>query len=156
MQNYRDALADGDFSKALGYRLRDRRSDRVLARLAQKGGTLDAATIDRLTDAYRRKLTAYHANTVARQAALDAYREGQRAALDIAIEAGALDADRAMKRWVYPFVSKEPRPDHVELNGVAIPLRDPWPVDGGVQVPGQNAYGCKCSQVYFLRPRTGA
>jgi hypothetical protein len=156
VENYRAALEAGDYSKALGYQLRDKRSDRLLARLAGKGGDLDAAAITRLTDAYRRKLTAYHAEVVARQAALDAYREGQRAALDIAIEAGALDPDRAMKRWVYPFVSQEPRPEHVALNGVAIPLRDPWPVDGGVQVPGQNAYGCRCSQVYFLRPRPAA
>jgi hypothetical protein len=153
--NYRAALEAGDYAKALTYRLGDGRYDATLKRLAKDGGALSAEQVDRMAGAYNRRLIAYHSEVVSRQAAVSAHRVGQATGLGQAVDAGLIPGDRLQKTWVHSFASEEPRPEHLALHGETIPFSQPWPVDGGVQVPGENAYGCRCVQTFSLRPRSG-
>jgi hypothetical protein len=69
VQNYRRALEQGNWSKALGYELRDGRADRTMARLARDGGSLSPEQIERLTESYRKAQIAWRAENIARSEA---------------------------------------------------------------------------------------
>jgi hypothetical protein len=145
--NFRAALESGDFAKARGYLLRDRRFDRSLKR----GAELSPAQVDRMTEAYRKRALAQITETHARTAALDATRAGQRASWEAAIEGGELDRSRLTKRWVTTIDGRQ-RPEHEAANGIVVQFDDRFPVDGGVMVPGENAYNCRCVAIYRYRP----
>lgn len=148
VENFRRALADGDFAKARGYALRDRRFDAAL----KKGGELTPAQVDRMTSAYRAKMQAWNAETHARTAALDATRAGQRASWETAIEQGGVDRTRIRKRWVATMDARV-RPEHAEANGIEVRFDELFPVDGGVMTPGQGTYNCRCIAAYRVAPR---
>jgi hypothetical protein len=155
VENYRRALLDGDFAKARGYALRDKRSDPVMRRLAKDGGTLTEAQVERMTAAYRKGWQGFNAETHARTAALDASRAGQRASWEAAIEQGGLDRSRMMKRWVATMDDRT-RPEHEAAHGIEVQIDELFPVDGGVQVPGENAYNCRCVALYRYELRKAA
>ena len=150
---YADALRSGDFAKARGYALRDKRSDVLLRRLAKERGALTEAQVERMTASYRKGWQAFNAETQSRTAMLDASRAGQREAYEAAIESGGLDRSRAMKRWVTTLDGRQ-RASHDAMHGVEVQMDQLFPVDGGVQVPGENAYNCRCVCLYRLKPRT--
>lgn len=143
--NFRAALASGDFAKARGYALRDRRFDATLRR-----GPLTPAQVDRMADAYRRKMLAFNAETHARTAALDAARLGQRASWEAAVQSGAIGRGQLTKRWVATLDARV-RPEHEAMHGVTVGFDDLFPVDGGVMVPGENTYNCRCIAIYKVR-----
>lgn len=143
--NFRAALASGDFAKARGYALRDQRFSLALP----KGTALPPERIDRMVDAYRKKYLALNAETQARTAALDAVRAGQRAAWDATLEQGDIDRRRLLKKWRTTLDGRE-RPEHHAMDGVEIPFDEHFAVDGGVLVPGQNTYNCRCALTYRL------
>jgi hypothetical protein len=154
-QNFRNALEVAGTNKdALGYALRDRRFDPLLARIRREGGALSVEQIDRMTEAYQRRMVAYHAETIARTTALDANKLGQELAFEQAADAGALDTERLVKRWVTTLDGRE-RPEHAEMDGVEVMYDDPWLVPGaGPQMyPGEGEYNCRCAAVYRLLPR---
>jgi hypothetical protein len=153
IQNFRKALETGDFTKALGYQLRDGRHDALLKRLRAQDGTLTAEQIERFTNEYRKNWRAWNAETHARTAALDANRLGQRLSWQQAIDSGALGDRRVFKKWVTAG-DERVRPEHEAMNGVEIPFDQAWPVDGGVQVPGENAWNCRCIAMYRVELRT--
>lgn len=155
VENFRKALAEGDFAKARTYALRDRRSDPLLRRLAREGGALTEAQVERMTTAYRNGWKGHNAETHARTAALDASRAGQRASWEAAIEQGGLDRSRMMKRWVTTMDGRQ-RPEHGDMNGDERQIDELFPVDGGVQVPGENAYNCRCVALYRYDLRKAA
>lgn len=141
--NYRQALIDGDMAKARGYRLRDKRFDPTL----KKGAPLTEAQVERMTAAYREKWRGFNAQTHARTTALDATRAGQQSAWNAAIEGGVIEPGQLMKRWITTIDGRQ-RPEHEAMHRVEIPFRDAFPVDGGVQLPGQNTYNCRCALTY--------
>lgn len=147
VENYRKALTEGDWAKARTYALRDKRSDPLMRRLAKEGGALTEAQVERMTAAYRKGWQGFNAETHARTAALDASRAGQRASWEAAIEQGGLDRSRMMKRWVATMDDRV-RPEHEAAHGIEVQIDELFPVDGGVQVPGENAYNCRCVALY--------
>lgn len=149
VESFRRALAEGDFAKARGYALRDRRFDAMLKR----GETLTPAKVDQMTAAYRGRMQAWNAETHARTAALDATRAGQRASWETAIEQGDLDRTRIRKRWVATLDART-RPEHAEANGLEVRFDELFPVDGGVMTPGQSTYNCRCIAAYRVAPRS--
>ncbi len=146
VEAFRESLVSGQFGKARRYALRDRRFDKTLTR----GTTLTPEQVDRMTAAYRKRMQAFNAETHARTAALDASRAGQRASWDAAIESGAVDRNRLTKRWVTTRDGRQ-RPEHDAMHGVTIPYEARFAVDGGVLIPGENAYNCRCVAVYKVR-----
>lgn len=151
VENFRAALAGGDFSKALGYKLRDRRFDRTLRRLASADGSLSSDQVQKMTAAYRRKFIAWNANTNARTAVNDAQRLGKHLATQEAINAGILDGHRMRSRWVDSDDSRV-RPLHEEADGEVVRFGQPFPTTGEV-IPGESTFNCRCIKVDFLAPR---
>jgi hypothetical protein len=145
--NFREALASGDFAKARGYALRDRRFDALLKR----GEGLTPEQVDRMTAAYRSRMQAFNAETHARTAALDATRAGQRASWETAIEQGGVDRTRVRKRWVATLDTRT-RDEHADANGLEVQLDELFPVDGGVALPGEGTYNCRCTVAYRVAP----
>lgn len=149
VENYRralEAVLDGDGSaKALGYALRDKRFDASV-----RNGKLTAAKIDTMVDAYRKRMIAFHAETVSRTATLDAYRLGQQLTWQRAIDSGAVDASRLTKTWVAVMDSRT-RPEHRELNRTTVLFSEPFP--NGEMIPGESTYNCRCvSRMRVLAP----
>ncbi len=148
--NFENALREGDFRKALGYELRDKRFDATLRRLAASDGTLSSAQIDKMVTAYRRKFEAFHAETVARTATLNAMRTGQHEAFGAAIDAGIIDPNRAQKTWVNTGDSRV-RPAHENqpkgVGNETVPYTMPF--SNGLQYPSE--WNCRCIVRYTQR-----
>lgn len=98
---------------------------------------------------YRKRYVAWHAETVARTAALDAARAGQQALWDAAIRDGTVQASHLEKRWVTRRDGRE-RPSHRAMHDRRQPYQQPWVVEG-VRMAAPSGWNCRCAQV--VRPR---
>lgn len=141
-----ELLAHGYHARGQG--LTVRQFDALARDLGRK--PLSQTTIDTLVGSYRRRLRAWHAETLARTAALDAQRAGQRATWEDAIARGMVDRDRLRKRWVTTLDGRE-RPEHRAMNGKTAHFDEPFP--NGQVVPGENEYNCRCVAMYYLAAR---
>ncbi len=139
VNNFERMLREGDaelFTRAL----RDRRHDRAIQR-AFDGDGLTAEQVRRMTEAYRRRMVAFNAETHARTLALDTQKLAQRLAWDDAIARGAISPDNLVRTWVTVGDSRV-RPEHVELNGERVGYYEPFP--NGELTPGESTYNCRC------------
>ncbi|MBY0490617.1 MAG: phage head morphogenesis protein [Gemmatimonadaceae bacterium] len=151
IRSFRAALEEGRFRDALGRTLRDLRSDRTLERLLRDGGTLTPAQIEKMVQAYQRKLAAWRAETFARTNAIQAVNEATKASWRAAIEQGTVPATELRQFWVVarderlcPICAPVPdlNRDGIELDGEFItPL-------GAVPSPPLHP-NCRC--VTFIR-----
>lgn len=147
VRSFRRKLEAGDRS-VLKRSLRDKRFDKTLERaLGGDGEGLPVSRIEAMTDAYRRKMIAFNANTNARTAALDSMKLGQRLTWADAVDNGIVDRDRLMKRWVGVMDDRE-RDEHVEMEGEEVQFDEPF--SNGELVPGESTYNCRCIAVYFV------
>lgn len=145
VRNFRTLLETGD-RDALKRALRDRRFDTTLDRvLGANGEGLKASQVDRMVDSYRQKSLAHNAHTVARTAATDAYKLGQRLSIDSAVEQGIYNPDRLMKTWIGIMDTRE-RPEHVDMQGETVPYDEPF--SNGEMQPGDSTYNCRCIPRY--------
>lgn len=142
--NFRRALESGDFAKARGYQLRDRRFDGVLKR----GDALSEAQIDRMTARYQERFIARNAETHARTAALDAHKVGQQLAWEEAKASGALGDAEVEVVWVTNIDGRE-RPEHNAMNGATRPLDGAYST--GQRYPGEGEWGCRCSEIMRVK-----
>lgn len=97
--SYRRALEQGDWSNALGRKLRDGRSDKSLHKLMRDGGTMSEAQVDRMVDRYRGNYVAYRAEVIARTEGLRALHQGVNEGFQQAIDDGDIAADELMQEW---------------------------------------------------------
>jgi hypothetical protein len=143
VRNFRAMLERGDNASALSRTLRDRRFDAAIRR-----GDLSPTQIDRMVDAYARRMRAFAAETHARTAALDAQKVGQQLAWDEAKASGALGDSEVVAVWVTAGDARV-RDDHVAMNGEE---RD---IDGtystGQRYPGEGEYNCRCTEIFRVR-----
>lgn len=137
--NFTEALRTGDFTKALGYELRDRRYDGTLRRLRETAGELSAEQVDDMATAYRRKFLSWNAEVNARTAVTDAQRLGKHLATQEAINAGLLDGTRMRSRWVSTGDSRV-RPEHVAVHGEVVRFGEPFST--GEVIPGESTFNC--------------
>jgi hypothetical protein len=146
VRNFRRMLEAGDRT-ALKRTLRDKRFDKTLERaLGADGEGLTAPRVEAMTNAYRRKMLAFNAETNARTASLDAMKLGQRLSWQDAADNGIVDGDRLMKRWVGVMDDRE-RPEHVEMEGEEVAFDELF--SNGEMVPGDSTYNCRCVAIYF-------
>jgi hypothetical protein len=134
--------------------LRDKRYDRMILRAIREGKPLPEAKIEQITAAYRRRFRAHNTEVVTRQVTLDSYREGNRLAWEQAVADGYIDAEALVKVWVHSDIVQTPRPEHLALDGVAVPYDQPFP--NGQQIPGVGDFGCACSMRMEVRAKKGA
>lgn len=147
--NFRDALTTGDYTKALGYELRDKRFDPILKRLRREKLLLSEAQIDRMTDNYRRKYKAYNAETHARTAALESQRVGRQLAWQETEASGVLEGGVVYKTWRATMDART-RPEHAAMNGDTVLLNQPY--RNGDNWPGEsNPWNCRCTETYKVR-----
>lgn len=149
--NFRRLLETGD-RKALSRLLRDKRFDRTLRKALGPNGTgLSVEQIDKMESAYRRRMIAFNAETNARTAALDSMKLAQHLNMEDAIEKGAIDPSRLMKKWVGVMDSRE-RPSHVAMEGETVPYNHTY--SNGQMIPGDSEYNCRCISRYFQASKT--
>lgn len=143
--NFERMLRAGD-TEALTRALRDKRFDGTLTK-AFAGDGLSEEQITRMTAAYRARMEAWNAETIARTSALDAQKLGQRLSWDAAVERGDIDGDRLVKTWVGVMDDRE-RPSHVAMEGETVAYDAPF--SNGQQIPGDDEYNCRCIPRYHL------
>lgn len=144
--NFRRELETGSFA-ALRRQLRDRRFDGTL-RKAFTGAGLSRAQIDKMVTAYERRFRAFHAETIARTASLEAMKQGQRLSWEDAIRRGIVDGRRLWKRWI-TVQDDRVRPTHREMHGETVPFRESYST--GQMVAGEHEFSCRCVDRVFLR-----
>jgi uncharacterized protein with gpF-like domain len=148
VENFRLALVRmGESADAFNYKARDKRFDATLKRIRKEGGELSAEQIDGMVDAYRTRRIALNAEAHARTTALNAQRAGNNASWAAAIEDAGLSPSQVLKTWVTTMDGRE-RDEHGAANGIEVPFDQPFPVDGGVMVPGEGVWNCRCVSVY--------
>jgi len=96
-------LRSGDpkeLSQYLGRKLRDRRYDRTVLRAINDGTPIPEGKINDMAGAYRRKATAYRAETIARDQSLEALSKGQDVAIDQHVAEGAIKDRDVLQFWI--------------------------------------------------------
>lgn len=148
VRNFRTMLEAGD-REALTRSLRDRRFDATLKRaLGANGEGLSDSQIERMAEAYRKRMIAFNAETNARTAALDSMKLGQKLAIDDAVALGVYDPTRLQKTWIGVMDTRE-RPEHVAEEGDTVPYN--FPFRNGEQIPGESTFNCRCVARYTQR-----
>ena len=148
ISNFRGLLEAGDL-EALKRELRDRRFDGTLNRLLGEGGKgLSQKQIDMMSNAYARNMANWNAETIARTAALDALKLGQRLSLIDAVDRGMYNRDELVKTWVGVMDSRE-RDEHVAMEGETVGFDEEF--SNGQMVPGDSDYNCRCIARYGVR-----
>jgi hypothetical protein len=147
VQNFEQKLRSGTPRMALENARRDKRFDRTIKKAAKEGTDLTEAQIQTMTRAYTSRFIAYHAETIARTATLQAYAKGQELAIREAIAVGVVDESRAIKRWVTVGDSKV-REEHMVMNGEERPLNRAF--SNGRMIPDE--WNCRCILDYDMTP----
>lgn len=136
VENYRDALNGLNGRSVTDYTLRDRRLN---PRTPEQ--------IDKAVEAYRKRRIAQNAETTARTATLDAFKQGQRLAWEDAIRQGVVDRGRLRHMWIGVMDARE-RPTHVAMEHEVQPFDQPY--SNGELVPGESTYNCRCLDRFFV------
>jgi hypothetical protein len=150
VRNFRRMLEEGD-REALTRALRDRRFDSTLRRAFGADAKLPPATIEKMADAYRRRMVKFNAEIQARTAALDAQRAGQRANWGEAIDRGVVDRSALRRTWLAvggPEGDGRNRPEHLAMHGQTVGFDEPY--SNGQLVPGETDYNCRCIERFTL------
>lgn len=142
VRTFRRLLRSKNPRQALRMEWRDKRFDATL----RKNVKLDRALIERMVDAYRRKAVASHAVTISRTATLNAYRRGQRAAVEEAIARQLMRRQDVLKTWITAG-DERVRKTHRPLNGETVGLDQNF--SNGLDMPRE--YRCRCKVRYTLR-----
>ncbi len=145
VDNFRAMLESGD-REALTRALRDRRFDAAIKR-----GDLSADQVERMTDAYRRRMIAFNAESNARTASIDAMKLGHRLAWEDAAAKGIVDVGLLEKTWRGVLDDRE-RPEHRAMEGQTVPFEADF--SNGQSIPGDTDFNCRCLAIY--RVKTGS
>jgi hypothetical protein len=149
VDNYRVKLQHAhEKLDALDNKLRDKRFDSVIRKARASGEPIPTERIDKMVDAYRKRRIAQHASTVAGTAAKDAQRLANRLAWENAVDMGAVDRNDLWKRRMVVLDGRE-RPEHHVLSRQERPFDAPY--SNGEMVSGDQSWGCRCTDTYFVR-----
>lgn len=145
--NFRDALTGANGRRWEDYARRDRRFDGTIRKAMESGKGLKPEQVERMTATYAKRRLALSAEANARTATLDAYKQAQRVAWQVAVDSGQVDGARLVKEWIGVDDGRE-RPSHVEMNGEVVPYDATF--SNGDDLPGDNdPWGCRCFPRYF-------
>lgn len=148
VERFRQALLSGDTARVLRYARRDKTFDRLVRTKAYT-----PVQIERMVRAYRLQRIALNVETIARTAALDAFKAGQQAAIEQAMQRGVFGAlsTRIVKTWVNMGDNKV-REEHLDgaMGGETVPWDRPY--SNGDMVPGQSTWNCRCVSHFSLLP----
>lgn len=139
VRNYRAELEAGNADKATARQLHDARFKVAEGMTPEK--------VDRMVSVYRRNMQAYHAETIARTATLDAFKRGQQLAWEQAIDEGIVDRGRLQKTWI-TVGDDRVRDEHVAMQGETVPFDARY--SNGEELPGESTYNCRCLSRYTV------
>lgn len=148
VSNYEAMLRQGNL-QVLTRELRDRRFDSTIKKAFSGGKPLDAEQIRAMTQRYRERMEAFNTETIARTAALQAVKLGQRLSYEDAIEQGLMDGAKLVHTWTGVMDDRE-REEHKAREGETVPFGEPF--SSGDVVPGQSDFNCRCTAfVHFAK-----
>lgn len=104
--------------------------------------------IERMTATYRRKAVNTNAATIAKTAALDSQKLGNRLSWDEAAQNGLIDPALMERTWLGVMDDRE-RPEHVAMQGQTVAFDAPF--SNGQMIPGDTEYNCRCIQKFTLK-----
>ncbi len=145
VENYRRALDEGRFGRAMRYELRDARSDRKLRRLMRDKSSLSAAEIDALVERFRRNYISFRATTIARTEGLRIAHQGHDDAIQHAIDSGDIDATQLEEVWHSGRGRGKRREQHRAMNNKRVPFGTDFVLPDGTHMrgPGDPRGGAK-------------
>jgi len=160
VMNYRRQL-EQDPGGSLRRALRDKRSDRLIMRLAREGTGLDKAQIDKLVQRYRERYVKHRSEVIARTESIRALNLSEYALWDEQVRQGLVDAGDLKRFWVYTR-DERTREAHREIpsmnrEGVGLTERFKTPL-GPLRYPGDpagvaaNVVQCRCTVITRIIP----
>ncbi len=159
--NYRTLLETLD-PRAMAFALRDKRYDSTITKAIDAKKALSSAQVDKMVDAYQRRMIASRAMTIARTEALRAANNGH-----IKTVEGFLDDHpewTVAKTWIATEDDKT-RPDHRGLHRqTVLGLNTPFVCDSGERIrwphdpdaAAKEVVRCRCTIMTTLVPRSHA
>lgn len=160
IDNFRTLLETGDRA-ALTRQLRDRRFDPTVKKAttpptSATPGTppvppkpLTAPQIDKMVDAYRERMKAHNANVLAKTAAQDAMKLGNKATWIDAEAKGFVPRGSVRRRWIHLDAQPHPRPTHQAMQGQTVGLNEPY--SNGDNYAGEHdPWNCHCLDAYSV------
>ena len=144
-------MADGTFDPTKGWKLRDRRFDRAVAKAIREGHAIPADRIEAAVRQYANRALKYRGDVLAQAETNTALATAKNDAFQQQIDAGKLAAADLTKTWVRT-VSRVPRQDHLELVGQVVAFDQPFIASDGTLImyphapglPARHRVGCKC------------
>jgi len=103
--------------------------------------------VERMTEAYRKRLLALNTEAHARSIALDSQRLAQRNSWQSAIDRGIVDVSR-LQRTRVEVMDTRTRPSHRLLHGETVGFNQPY--SNGEMVAGESEYGCRAIERFTL------
>lgn len=142
------------------FKLSDRRFDRMIRKAIDNGTALAAADVDRVIEAHKSKALGYRGRVIAKHEARTAIAIGREEGFQQALERP--DVETVTVRWQHNL-SKEPREEHVAMNGTVIQLGESFEFPDGTRMkhphdetaPARHRIGCNCMAMYRVRFRRG-
>lgn len=145
-RTYEAELTGVPSENALTRQLRDHRFDRSVAKAIRNGEPLPAELRRKMVAAYRSNAVKYRAEQISQAEARKAIGAAQIEAYRQASEAGAIDADQVVRRWITKGDSKV-RPEHRLIPGLnpnGVGLLEPFITPSGPCMFPPLDFGCRC------------
>lgn len=144
-----NGIRDGKNPRAIGRTLRDvigmsptQTENAAKYEAGLRAKDLPSDRIDRMVATYRRKAISLNAETNARTATLDAYKEGQRLAWQQARDSGVIPPGTELTKTWKGVMDLRERPEHVAMQGETVPFDQHF--SNGEMNPGDSTYNCRC------------
>lgn len=152
--NYRRALEQQDYSRALGYELSSGNADRSVASAQRRRVGLSPARIDEMVEAYRANALQYRAETIARTEAQGAAEAGATDAIRQAVDRGDVKAEELIVEWHAGPGGPDARPDHQAMDGVTVRFGEDFVLPDGTRMSGphdprggaKHNANCRCTK----------
>lgn len=122
---------------------------RTLDRMLGKD-TLSREQVEKMVDAYRRRLIALNTEAHVKTQTLQAQKLGQRMAWEEAISRGVVNRADLKRKWLTTLDGRE-RPEHHDLHGTVVGFDEEFP--NGEITPGESTYNCRCAARVFIGKR---
>ncbi len=134
--NYRRALEQQDYSRALGYELSNGHADRTVASAQRRDVSISPERIDEMVEQYRSNAIDYRAETIARTEAQGAAEAGATDSIQQAVSRGDVQADELIVEWHAGPATLDSRPDHQAMDGVTVRFGEDFILPDGTAMSG--------------------
>lgn len=134
---------------------RDRRFDSIVRKSIDDGVPLDTATVQRLTSRYSDSLLKLRGENIARTESIASLNKSGQEALQQAVDSGSIPKENIKRVWDSAGPDGRTRPDHLEMDGQAVGLNEPFHAPDGslLMFPGDTSLGASPEETINCRCR---